>query len=85
VETIEKGLSNLQNEVVVVKTTLSEHTETLRMEEHHNSMEQLLHFIDNERTSVLNMLVDFVWWGRYCYYCTLSGIFDSLIKWHMGE
>ena len=52
-ETIEKGLSNLQNEVVVVKTTLSEHTETLRMEEHHNSMEQLLHFIDNERKHLL--------------------------------
>ena len=52
-ETIEKGLSNLQNGVVVVKTTLSEHTETLRMEEHHNSMEQLLNFIDNERKHLL--------------------------------
>lgn len=52
-ETIVKGLSNLQNEVVVVKTTLSEHTETLRMEKHHNSMEQLLNFIDNERKHLL--------------------------------
>jgi len=42
VETIEKGLSNLQNEVVVVKTTLGEHTETLR-----------INFIDNERKHLL--------------------------------
>jgi len=49
-ETIEKGLSNLQNEVVVVKSTLSEHTETLRREEeHHNSIEQRLNLIDDER------------------------------------
>ena len=49
-ESIEKGLSNLQNEVVVVKSTLNEHTETLRREEeHHNSIEQRLNFIDDER------------------------------------
>lgn len=48
--TIEKGLSNLQNEVVHVvgKISLSEHTEAVRREkEHHNSMKQGLNFIDD--------------------------------------
>lgn len=49
-ETIEKGLNNLQIEVVVVKTKLNCSTETLRREEkHHNSIEQRLNFIDDER------------------------------------
>ena len=48
-ETIEKGLSNLQNEVVVRKTTLSEHTETMRREELHSSIEQRLNLIDDEQ------------------------------------
>jgi chromosome segregation ATPase len=52
-ETIEKALSNLQNEVVAVTTTLSEHTETLRREEeHHSSIEQRLNVIDDERNHI---------------------------------
>ena len=47
--TIEKGLGNIQNEVVVGKTTLSEHTETMRREEQHSSIEQHLNFIDEEQ------------------------------------
>ena len=39
-----------KNEDLVVKTTLNEHTETLRREEkHHSSMDQCLNCIDDER------------------------------------